>query len=157
MCYAGKPTESVVIVKKKKEKAIAIIRKLCFTFFWLSNWKELSVSCSYPKSCCHTVVSISNPQTANRHKCTYKSDFWKNLRVIIIKGNSVCPPPPIKILCSALFSISQWPEIVQTIEKMLTKILKRKSRCIMGDLKKQNAWSAISSRFYTGFVCVTIF
>ena len=33
MCYAGKPTESVVIVKKKKEKAIAIIQKLCFTFF----------------------------------------------------------------------------------------------------------------------------
>ena len=32
MCYAGKPTESVVIVKKK-EKAIAIIQKLCFTFF----------------------------------------------------------------------------------------------------------------------------
>ena len=31
--FAGKPTESVVIVKKKKEKAIAIIRKLCFTYF----------------------------------------------------------------------------------------------------------------------------
>ena len=127
MCYAGKPTESVVIVKKKKEKAIAIIQKLCFTFF-LAKKLTKKVGKAIRKS-------LVSPAATLRVVATR----W--LQLVNHKPQTAIPPPPpepLNFVFRIVFNISGTRNR-PTIKEMLTKILKRKLRCVMEDLRKHNA------------------
>ena len=118
VCYAGKPTESVVIVKKKG-KSNSYYTEVVFHFFF--GWAIRK--------------SLVSPAATLRVVATR----WLQLVSHKPQTDMPPPPPPLNFVFRIVFNISGTRNR-PTIKKMLTKILKRKLRCIMGDLRKHNAW-----------------